>query len=305
MLLSLGALNRPAAGRRLLALATVAMLACSHHAAAQRYYANRHKGHRLFAWMSGGYARLDLHLSSIATLGSAGGNLGAGYGYSFSDHLAVNVGVEYSQLGSSTKPVSFETERQMSDTEGDLFTMRYSFSRFRERQRAHFINIMPASVEYADGRLYCAAGAKVGVHIGATSITAADMETMGDYLSYLPPFKEMPDHYFTQTSIRTENNINLKVNITASVEAGINVARRAQKSNPLRIALFCDYGLNNITKQSAGMEQIKYGENPVKVSFNSTAQSASNRTTSLIAGVKMTLFFKSPNTKRIYPCFCP
>jgi hypothetical protein len=286
-------------------LMIIVMLACSHQAAAQRYYANRHKGQRIFAWVGGGYSRIDLHLSSISTLGHAGGVLGVGYGYSFGEHLAVNAGVEYAQLGSSTKPVSFDTERQMLDTEGDLLTMRYSFRRYRERQRAHYLSIMPVSAEYASGRFYCAAGAKIGMLVAATSVTMANVETTGSYLEYLGTFKEMPEHYFTQTDVRTANNINFGLNITASAEAGVNIAGNVQKSDPLRIALFCDYGLNNISKANSEMGQIRYEANPTMISFNSLAGSAPRRITSFMLGLKLTIFFKSPNTKRIYPCLCP
>jgi hypothetical protein len=58
------------------------MLAGSHQAIAQQYYANRHKGYRLFTWASISYSRLALHLSDISTLGYAGGSFGVGYGYS-------------------------------------------------------------------------------------------------------------------------------------------------------------------------------------------------------------------------------
>jgi hypothetical protein len=283
----------------------VMLVACSHQAAAQQYYANRHKGHRIFAWAGGGYSRLDLHLSSISTLGHAGGVLGVGYGYSFGEHMAVNAGVEYAQLGSSTKPVNFDTERQMLDTEGDILTMRYSLHRYRERQRAHYLSIMPVSAEYASGRFYCAAGAKIGMLVAATSLTMANVETTGSYLEYLGTFKEMPEHYFTQTDVRTANKINFKVTITASAEVGVNIAGNVQKSDPMRIALFCDYGLNNISKANSEMRQIRYEANPTMISFNSLAGSTPSRITSFMVGLKLTIFFKSPSTKRIYPCLCP
>ena len=255
-------------------------------------------------WIGGGYSRLDLHLSGIPALGYVGGTLGVGYGYSFGEHLAVNTGVEYSLLGSYTRPVSFTTERPIFDTEEDFLTILYSFYRYRERQRAHYLNIMPVSVEYADGWFYCAAGAKVGLNVRATSVTMANATLSGDYEKYRGIFLGVP--YLPQISVQTTNSIRLGANIMASAEVGVNIAADEQKSAPLRIALFCDYGLSNIAKPSA-MARVSYDDDviPSMVSFNSLTNSDANRITSLMVGLKLIIFFKSPGTKRIYPCFCP
>ena len=290
----------------LLMAAVAAMLACPHRAAAQQYYANRHKGHRIFMWIGGGYSRLDLHLSSIPTLGHAGGCLGGGYGYSLSENIAVNAGVEYALLGSATKPAGFTVERPIFDTEDDFLTILYSFSRYAERQRAHSINIMPVSVEYADGWFYCAAGTKVGLLVSANAVTAADAELKGDYEKYRGTFQEIP--YLPKISVRTANSISLRVNLMASAEVGVNIAGSSstKKSDPLRIALFCDYGLSNISKAS-GSKRVRYDDEvvPSMVNFNSLTDSDANRITSLLVGLKLTVYFKSSKTKRVYPCFCP
>jgi hypothetical protein len=286
-------------------LAVACALACSHRATAQRYYADRHKGHRIFAWIGGGYSRLNFHLNDVVTLGYAGGSLGAGYGYSFGEHLSVNAGAEYSLLGSSVEPFRFAEEVKRVDSEGENFTMYYSFYRYRERQYAYYINIMPVSVEYAYGRFYGAAGVKVGIPLGATSVSiAADyMKTTGEYDDYIGEFEQIPDHGFDQTEVKTSKSIKFRVNITASAEVGMNIARSVQKSNPLRVAIFCDYGLANI-KQSSDAVLITYEENSIEPRFNSLAGSRPQRITSFMLGLKLALFFKSPATKRIYPCFC-
>jgi hypothetical protein len=281
------------------------MITCSHQVMAQRYYANRHKGHRIFTWAGVGYSRLDLHLSNVSTLGYAGGSLGVGYGYSFSERWSINAGVEYTQLSSSIKPFDFAMEVEMLDTEEMPFIMRYDFSRYRERQHAHYINVLPLSVEYARGRFYCAVGAKAGLHLSATAVTTAShMETAGRYPQYIGDFTEMPDHYFDQKpNLREENRIRFGLNLMASAEVGMNI-RNAPKRDPLRIALFCDYGLSNI-QQSSGKALITiYEANPTIVNLNSLAGSTPKRITALLVGLKLTVFFKSPSTKRVYPCFC-
>lgn len=261
---------------------------------------------------------MDLHINGISTLGYVGGNLGASYGYSLNAHLSLNAGMEYSQLGSSTKPLNFIKELVILDSEEDMLTMRYVFNRYRERQRAHYLNFIPLNVEYADGRLYCAAGVKVGLNMGATSVTMADMETTGEYPEYIGTYKDMPDHYFTQQNVQTTNSIDFKVNVMASAEVGINIARDVQKSDPVRLALFCDYGLSNIAKKSGALpsssnsavEQnpnlvvIASEEHPEIVSFNSLTTTMSNHVTSLMVGLKLVIFFESPSTKKVYPCFC-
>jgi hypothetical protein len=286
-----------------LTVALLVMLAFSRQAMAQRYYANRHKGHRVFAWAGGGYSRLDLHLDNVSTLGFVGGILGVGYGYSFNARWAANAGVEYALLGSSIRPFGFTTELQMLDTEGTPFIMHYSFNRYQERQYARYLNV-PLSVEYASGKLYYVAGVKAGLHVGATSITTVNqVETKGEYERYIGAFEEMPDHFFTKTDVRTANSIRFGTNIIASAEVGMNIARNEQKTNPLRIGVFCDYGLSNI-QQSAGKEPVRYEENPIFINSNNMAGNVPQRITSFMVGLKLTVFFKSPNTKRVYPCFC-
>jgi hypothetical protein len=282
------------------------MITCSQQVMAQRYYADRHKGHRLFTWVGIGYSRLDLHLNDISTLGYAGGSLGVGYGYSFGERWSINAGVEYAQLSSSVKPFNFAMEVEMLDTEEMPFVMRYDFSRYRERQHAHYINVLPLSVEYARGKFYCAAGAKAGLLLSATAVTTASyMETAGKYPQYIGNFKEMPEHFFTKNyNLQAKNRVRFGVNLMASAEVGMNIARSAPKRDPLRVALFCDYGLSNI-RQSSGKARITINEaNPAIVSLNDLAGSEPLRIASLLVGLKLTVFFKSPATKRIYPCFC-
>jgi hypothetical protein len=183
------------------------------------------------------------------------------------------------------------------------FIMHYSFNRYQEHQYARYLNV-PLSVEYSYGRFYCATGIKAGLNTGATSVTTVNyMETKGEYEKYIGIFEEMPDHFFTKTNIRTVNRIRFKANVMASAEVGMNIARSVQNTNPLRISVFCDYGLSNI-RQSAGKALVTYGEDPAVVNFNSLAGNLPNRITTSIAGVKLTVFLKSPSTKRIYPCFC-
>jgi hypothetical protein len=113
----------------------------------------------------------------------------------------------------------------------------------------------------------------------------------------------MPDHFFTTShNLQGVTPVRFGVNLTASAEVGI--ARSAPKRPPLRIALFCDYGLSNI-KQNTGKALIAiYEPNPTIVSLNSSAGSVPQRITSLLVVLKLTAFFKSPATKRVYPCFC-
>ncbi|MDR1022347.1 MAG: hypothetical protein LBL94_03610 [Prevotellaceae bacterium] len=286
-----------------IALAAFALLACSSwQAAAQRQSAGAQSKHHFFAWVGGGYSRLDLHLNDIAAQGGLGGNLGAGYGYALSAHWAISTGLEFALVGSSTKPVTPATERKLRDTEGATLTMRYTFNRYQERQQAHYLNI-PLSVEYAHGMFYGGVGAKVGLLLSATAVTAASpVVTAGEYDDYIGSFEDMPDHFFTKNDTRATNPLSLATNIMVCAEAGVNLTRIRQKL-PLRAALFCDYGISNLQK-SAGKELVEYGDNPLNVTLNSIAANASTRITSLMAGLKLTLFLKAATPKRDYPCNC-
>jgi hypothetical protein len=284
-------------------LAAFALLACSSwQAAAQRHIAGAQSKHRFFAWVGGGYSRLDLHLNDIAAQGGLGGSLGAGYGYMFSAHWGISMGLEFALTGSSTKPVTPTTERKLRDTEGATFTMRYTFNRYRERQQAHYLNI-PLSVEYAHGMFYGGVGAKAGLFLSATAVTAASpVETAGEYDDYIGTFEDMPDHFFAKNDIQATSSLSLATSIMVCAEAGVNLAHIRQKL-PLRVALFCDYGISNLQK-SAGKELVEYGDNPLNVTLNSIAGNASTRITSLMAGLKLTLILKSIAPKRVYPCNC-
>lgn len=182
-----------------------------------------------------------------------GGNLGFGYTLFLNKNWGINSGVEFSYFTAKIKNVDVLSYAPgLIDSEGEVYDYYSSVTGYAERQHVVLANIpLMAHFQteaFAENSFYISAGAKVGIPIVSKYKSDGDrFENKGWY-----PEREnwATDQKFagfgTFYDRDVKEDLDLKVAFMLSVETGIKWALDNGKS--LYTGIYCDYGLNDITK---------------------------------------------------------
>lgn len=182
-----------------------------------------------------------------------GGNIGFGYTLFLNKNWGLSSGVEFSYLTSKIKNVDVLSYAPgLSDSEGAIYDYYSSVTGYAERQHAIFANIplMPhfQTEISGDKSFYISAGAKVGIPI------LGKYKSDGDRFENKGWYPERENWNTTQKFAGfgvfydrdVKEDLDIKVAFMLSAETGIKWTLDSGKS--LYTGVYCDYGLNDITK---------------------------------------------------------
>jgi outer membrane protein OmpA-like peptidoglycan-associated protein len=243
---------------------SIAIVLLTVSAKGQQPQQNRHE---VSIWGGGGISSLQYKLSTGDHIVGTGGYVGLGYDYFFNYNWSLGAGAEFSAL--SGKAVFSMLQGSYLDRFEDSYLPgggsalgRFSYetiNRSYERQRAYYVNI-PILAKYQfdlfkGHKFYAAAGPKIGIPVNEIYRSHGDLTTSGVELASdgtqnsRDPYINLPHHGFgTRRLKQSPDDLNNKVNIIASLEAGIKWRFKENKHWFMYTGLFADFGLNDIVK---------------------------------------------------------
>ncbi len=231
--------------------------------------------------------------SSTQTLGG-GGKVGAGYSFYFNPNWALSSGIDvgfYNTTGTLKHSVRNQNLIDMEDGADLIFT--YTYSGYEEKTSAVLLTIpIMARYQTDDDKLafYVDFGVKVGVPVSANFSADGDLRTEGFYPDLGFAFKEdMPERGFANYSGTPKTDLSLKPSFMLAVEAGVKYSITDRYS--LYAGAYCDYGLNNMNKNtnnSYGALVTYQPATPANLAYGSLSGS-SDRISSLALGITVRL----------------
>ena len=223
--------------------------------------------HEFSVWGGGGISSLQYDAfigghEGVNKIGT-GGLVGLGYDYFFNYNWSLGTGVEFSALAAKTEfsLINDKFVRTIPKFGGgnQMLLFDTQGNDFYERQRAYYINI-PIMAKYQfdlfkGHKFYAAAGPKIGIPVDGIYRSAGELTTVGllwenGTQSTRDRYENMPDHGFGTINQKQKGDLDLKVNIMASIEAGIKWRFKENKKWHLYTGLFADFGLNDIVKDN-------------------------------------------------------
>lgn len=271
--------------------------------------------HALMIWGEAGYSAFLTKWDSFKTVGHAGGGIGFGYHALIKNHFIVSIGVEYLSLNSSMRAENIIFYREgLTDTEGDEYTMKYTFHKLSQSDFTHNI-FVPFYMGFKTdlgkkADFYMLAGGKFGYMFFVDNYSnKIDYTTVGIYDRFIDPFENMPDHFFDTQSRHDTKLLNFnKIQAVVSLEMGTEISLKKNQRS-MRIGVFADYGLLN--RQTSSMQQQyvslfhfnKQIPNDVLMrNLYETDMKKSARTSSLFVGVKVTLLLNAYKLSPLQKC---
>ena len=198
---------------------------------------------------SGGLSTFEYPTAVGSTLPGFGGALGADYAWFFGSRWGVSSGVEAALFTGRYALPSFSDSYRSIDGE-ESFELSYTLTGYSESQQALLLNI-PLMLRFEHGKLYAAAGAKVGVRLKAayqnrvSELTAWGYYPQHDLTLNAPAFKG----FGTFTGVSSDGDVALSTAFFASAELGL-------KWGKLYTGLYLDYGLNDLRKAPAHAQRL-------------------------------------------------
>jgi len=274
--------------------------------------------HALMLWGEAGYSAFFTKWDAFKNAGNMGVGAGFGYNVVIRNHLIISTGIEYISLNSSVRPIDLLIYKDLTDTEGDEYTMEYTIQKLSQFDKTHNIFIpiyigFKTNLRRIDfrGNFFMQAGGKIG-YMFASNYTSkiVSYTTVGIYDRFFDPFKNMPNHFFDTKKYRSTNSLNFnKLQVVASIEIGMEFLTAADRT-AMRISLFADCGVTNRQTPERNRQQnelIIFKEIPNDIYVNSLYETnfkLSKNTTSFFTGIKMTFLFdvmKPPRHKCVPP----
>ena len=226
-------------------------------------------------WGMGGLSTLTYDLDKGERKNGFGGGVGVGYTHFFSEQLGILGGLEVSLYNAKANLDKISTNYSVTDIEGENFDYRSAISNYTEKQNAFYLNV-PIMVQYLfgkDNRFYIAGGGKIGIPLTSKyKVEGATYQNSG-YYEFEDKELTSPEYmgFGTFTDRKVDESMDLKVSFTVSAEAGLNWQLSAKQT--LYTGFYCDYGLNNISKNSKGYFVEYNTEKPVDFGVNSVLNS--------------------------------
>lgn len=221
---------------RLFCLIVVGMLVETHISAQGR--------NGLVLWAESGYNSMMTDASNLNPKG--GMSYGLGFGYELGvKNFVVHTGLGVLQAHNSMFMDNFVFSIPDIDSEGDNYIANFYFSDTKEKYTFTNLNI-PLLLGFGNSKFYLVAGTKLGINIlGKSNLNTAIVST-GSYPQFIEDFEEMPDHFFFSSQGNDNYKVGHKLNVSASLEAGIYLGKNTVEKPSYRLSAFFDYGLINI-----------------------------------------------------------
>ena len=226
---------------------------------------------------------LDYDLNPGAQIKGNGGGFGINYSYYLTKNWSMGLGAALQYYTSESSYNTVTDAYPTIDIEGESFEFRYNATNFIEQQEAYYINV-PLQVQYetsgASTRFYIAGGAQVGFKASASyDGYFKTLSTSGFYSQYNVELFDPEFMGFKQLGRQNivGGDLELKTAFSASLETGIK--QIIGDKNSIYIAIFIDYGLNDISDASQDQNLIEYLTNePSNFNYNSVFTSSNKQT---------------------------
>jgi hypothetical protein len=279
-------------------------------------YNGLNNAHYISLYGGAGYSTLRMNIQSADVKGGLGALAGIGYELDFMNNFQMGIGAEWYYINNSATADNFSIERNFLDTHSKPFTMIYEYTRYKEQQAVHYINLFP-HFTYYNKKYYVQAGLKAGLNFKSYYNIQTNQRTTADYPQYVDDFEDMPNHFLDNSAISQRYPISFSINVAASIEAGVYIYTK-QGGSPrslgaiggvspfrLRVGAFLDYGLINITRRT-DRTLIEYNNaaNPLEITAGSIVESTRNssgQAHTFMAGIKLTALIMLQSVRR---CKC-
>jgi len=264
--------------------------------------------HEFSAYTGFGLSSLRYQLLQGNRSGGFGGDIGVGYtwyrtnvrvtgtGRVFNERWGIFTGLGLglynakSKLGKDEK-INIEN---LIDSEGDRFNLRSTLSKYKETNRAMYLNI-PAMAQFQIERYYVLGGFKFGIPLGgkykskdATLLNEAIYPTFGNYWISSPKTEGLGNF----SDKKSDSKLKYGVTVMLALEGGVNWYINRHFS--LYSGVYFDIGLNNVSKNKhlPFVEfDYKAADIPSRFSTNSMMSAFSEKVNIMAVGVKARLAY--------------
>lgn len=252
------------------------------------------KGHYVQAMLGLGYGSMGYSLTgdnnATTEAGKVGKNTGSiqpllqvQYAYYFHENWGVNVGLAFSNYGSSGVLNTTARWNGQGDTDGEQYNHLVQAHNWREHQITNIVEI-PVGIQcmypVTDNnlRIYAGVGLRVGVPVASKwSLRSGAIEHQGEYPQWGMTIANQPDRDFYTETVGTDwgtetRDLNLK-KVALAVDANVGVAIPMTKQIDLLCGLYFQMNcldLNNYEQQDLGWQQPMATEDYRKHGFMNT-----------------------------------
>ena len=255
--------------------------------------------HHLALWGGLGYSGLVNKYENNRFIGGGGGLIGVGYEYKY-DHFILHAGPEF-RLFSSLDKVTFPSSYDVAVMNSGFSQVKhYTFTEPMKENHVVGQVMLPVMLGGTWDRVYFLAGMKVGYALlGSYSQSSTYSSSITDADAYDPAWVNMPNHgAVTDEPYSAKGSNTYGLDLTASAEVGLNInaflsqawnEANAARRFPwyMRVAVFADYGILNLTRASQGA-MASVDEKTVSTRSLHVSDWAGGRMNSLLVGVKFT-----------------
>lgn len=226
--------------------------------------------------LSGGLSSLNYKDVSTSISDRAGFAVGGTYTYFLNENWGIKSGLELSYYHSKSEIESIAGHVAAIDDEKEAFEYRYSIGGYTETQNTYLINI-PLLLHFETSRpnavsnFYASGGFKIGIPVSNKyKSEISSIKTQGYYSETNVIYDLLFRGFGTYTDQNVKGSINSNIQVAASLEFGIK--NKIGENLFIYSGLYCDYGLNNLTKKNKTFLEYNTDE-PARIKNNSILNS--------------------------------
>lgn len=266
-------------------------------------------------WIEGGASSFLDNMEQTKNAIGGGGAFGLGYELQHNAFL-FDLGVEFQYASTSVTmnplkegPINMIDDDPMNTPELRRYNGYFNFLERKDIANLGTVNI-PVMFGAKLNKFYFLVGAKVGAQLMTSSKVNATVQHTGEYLAFIDPFQNMPNHYFRTDNIESKPNSAFffgTIDVKAALELGYAFGNPKSVAQ-YRLGVFADYGILNantgvknnsfVTLPEGNDLQFQQVFNAIQQSTNhiySTGLAKGKNVNTLFAGVKFTVWFRLPS----------
>jgi hypothetical protein len=247
-----------------------------------------------------GYYSLLENMEDVRTRGGAGGALGLGYEMRY-NNFWFGLGLDF-QYGSSTMTTAgYNVDRELIDTQGKHVNFHYEVQSYTDTQHDFRIGLPILFGFYTNG-IYGGAGIKFSLAPYTATTPTIHYRTTGGYEKYIDDFEDMPNHFYTEYTMKGRSVVEIRPQAHVIAELGYDILNKERMSayalcSVLKVALYAEYGLNSCMKGTMH-EADTYDVDPVNPtilnprSYYANKDLRNARIVPLFVGIKVTFMLR-------------
>ena len=266
-------------------------------------------------WLEGGASSFLDNMDQTKNAFGGGGAFGVGYELQHKRFL-FDLGVEFQYASTSITmnpitegPINMIDDDPMNTPELRRYNGYFEFIKRNDIANLGTVNI-PVMFGGKFNHFYFLVGAKVGAQLMSSSKVKAEVKHTGEYLAFIDPFQNMPNHYFSTNNVESNPNSAFffgTIDVKAALELGYAFGNPKNVAQ-YRLGVFADYGILNanvgvknnsfVTLPQGNDLQYQQVFNAIQQSSNhiySTNLAQGKNVNTLFAGVKFTIWFRLPS----------